>query len=104
MSRLKKIAIGFSMLSIIAMAIGWFRFVSPLRHSVSVGEAMLAKQVCSCVYLAKRAEPDCRADLMASMDRIELEVIRDESRTRAWITGFGERSAVYREGLGCTLE
>ena len=28
----------------------------------------------------------------------------DPEGTRAWLPGFGERVAVYRDGLGCTLE
>ena len=82
----------------------WWGFYRPTRHAVDIGAGMLAKQVCSCLYVAKRSVEDCRADQFESMDRIEVEVLRGEGRVRAWIPVLGARSAIYREGLGCTLE
>jgi hypothetical protein len=84
--------------------LGWFRFYLPTRHAVDIGAAMLAKQVCSCVFVAGRDVADCRADQFASMDRIQLEVRHDEGRVRAWVPAFGERSATFREDFGCSLE
>jgi hypothetical protein len=54
--------------------------------------------------VAGRDVADCRADQFASMDRIQLEVLRDEGRVRAWVPAFGERSATFREDFGCSLE
>ena len=65
---------------------------------------MLAKQMCSCVLLAGRSAGDCRADQFASMDAIEVDIDRVAQRVRAGVTGFGERTAIYRDGFGCTLE
>ncbi len=73
----------------------------PTRFAVDIGSGMLAKQMCSCIFVAGRDVEDCRADQFESMDPIQVEV---EQRVRAFVPGFGERFAVYREGFGCTLE
>lgn len=104
MSRKRKIAITLAILFVIVLVYGWFRFAVPLRYAVDIGAGMLAKQVCSCVYVAERELADCRADERAMTDPIQVEVLREENRVRAWITGLAERTAIYREGLGCSLE
>ncbi len=104
MSRLGKIATGVGVGLVLGLGFGFFRWYLPTRHAVDIGAAMLAKQVCSCIYLAGRDVADCRADQFETMDPIRLEVLRDEGRVRAWIPTLGERTAIHREGLGCTLE
>ena len=93
---------GLAVAVAIAMGLVVWRWYLPTRFAVDIGAAMLAKQVCSCVYVANRSRADCRADQFSSMDPIALEILRDPER--AWVTGFGERTAVHREGLGCTLD
>ena len=90
--------------AVIATAVAVWRWYLPTRFAVDIGAAMLAKQVCSCVYVANRSRADCRADQFSSMDPIALEILRDPERVRAWVTGFGERTAIHLEGSGCTLE
>jgi hypothetical protein len=104
MSRPKKIALGVLVSFFAIVAFVWVRFVAPTRFAVGIGAGMLAKQVCSCIYVAKRNVEDCRADQYESMDSIRLEVLDAEERVRAWVPGFGERISIYREGFGCTLE
>lgn len=102
MSVARKIALGAG--ALVLLGLGFFRWYLPTRYAVDIGAAMLAKQVCSCVYLANRSVADCRADEFATMDPIRVEVLRDEERVRAWVPALGERSAIHHEGLGCTLE
>ena len=104
MSRRKRILRGVAIAAAIATGLLVWRWVLPTRAAVAIGAGMLAKQVCSCVYIANRSVADCRADQFASMDAIDLEVLHDSGRVRAWLTGFGERTAIHREGLGCMLE
>lgn len=104
MSRGRKIASGLGVVLAIGLTFGYFRSYRPLQAAVDVGAAMLAKQICSCVYVADRELADCRADQFASMDQIQIEVLRDEGRVRAWVPALGERTAIYRDGFGCTLE
>ncbi len=104
MSRTKKVATGVTVVLAIGLATGYFRWYLPTRNAVDIGAGMLAKQVCSCVFVTKRDVADCRADQFASMDPIQLEVRSGENRVRAWIPALAERTAIHREGFGCTLE
>lgn len=104
MSRGGKIATGVGLVLALGIGAGSVLWYLPTRRAVDIGAAMLAKQVCTCVYVANREVADCRADESASMDPIQLEVLRDEERVRAWVPALGERSALHREGFGCTLE
>ncbi len=104
MSRTGKIASAVTVVLVAGLAFGFVRWYLPTRNAVDIGAGMLAKQVCSCVYVAKREVADCRADQFSSMDPIRVEVLRDENRVRAWIPALGERTAIYREGFGCTLD
>lgn len=104
MSRGRKIGLGVLAGVVVAVALVYTQWVVPTRYGVAIGTAMLAKQVCSCVYIANRSVADCRADQFATMDAIELEVLREQERVRAWVPGFGERTAAHREGFGCALE
>jgi len=103
-SRTGKVASGVAVVLLAGLVFGFVRWYLPTRNAVAIGAGMLAKQVCSCVYIAERDVADCRADQFSSMDPIRLEVLRDENRVRAWIPALGERTAIHTEGLGCTLE
>ena len=104
MSLRKKIGLGVGTLALVLLALGYTRFYVPTRFAVDIGAGMLAKQVCSCVYIAGRSVEDCRADEMAALDPIELEVLDPPGRVRASVPFFGERTALHRPGLGCALE
>ena len=95
---------GLGGLLAVAVVLLYWRWYLPTATAADIGEAMLAKQVCTCVYVANRNAADCRADQFPTMDLIKLEVLRDEERVRAWVPGFGERTAMHRAGLGCALE
>lgn len=104
MSRARKVVLGVVALLVLVALIGAWRWYLPTRYAVGIGAAMLAKQICSCVYIANRELADCRADQFESMDPINVELLPEEQRVRAWLSGFAERTATHREGLGCTLE
>jgi hypothetical protein len=104
MSRARKITIGIAATLAALVLLGWFRWYVPTRYAVDIGAGMLAKQVCSCLYLANRDLDACRADQFASMDPIQVEVLEQTRRVRAFVPAFGERFAIFSDGLGCTLE
>lgn len=69
-----------------------------------VGTGYVAKQVCSCVYVAGRDVDACRADLMPSMDPIDVQMLGDREGVRAsLLLGAVERTALHHPGSGCTL-
>jgi hypothetical protein len=77
-------------------------FLPSLRAEVQVGEGYLAKQVCSCMFVAGRDFAACRADVPEVMDPLSAEPLADG--VRAWLVGFGERTARYVPERGCALD
>jgi hypothetical protein len=104
MSTARKVVLSVLTVIIVGLLVAWSRFYVPLRDAVYIGNGMLAKQICSCVYIANRSVADCRADQFESMDRIQLALDRDAERVRAWVPAFGERTATHREGFGCSID
>ena len=58
----RRIALGAVALLLLGAAIGYFSWYRPTRFAVDIGAGMLAKQMCSCVFVAGRDEDACRAD------------------------------------------
>jgi hypothetical protein len=67
-----------------------------------VGSGYVAKQMCSCLYVAGRDFDACRRDIPESMDRIDAEPLEDRPGVRAHVIGL-ERIAVHTPGAGCRL-
>jgi hypothetical protein len=103
-SRRRRVGAGLAAVLLVCFALAFYGWYLPTRRAVEIGVGMLAKQVCSCLYVARRELDDCRADQFASMDRIQLVVVEAEQRVRAFVPAFAERSAIHRDGLGCTLQ
>lgn len=76
-----------------------------LETNLPIGTAYTAKILCSSVFVSGRPEADVlEEDLeMAPEYRIEAEVDREGATVAASFFGLFERTAVYREGLGCTV-
>jgi hypothetical protein len=100
----RRILIGLAASIAVALTVGYAQWFVPTRQDVAVGNAMLAKQICSCIFVAGRSLKDCRADQFESMDPIQVEVRAKPPGVRAFVPLFGERSASWSESFGCTLE
>lgn len=76
-----------------------------LETNLPIGTAYTAKILCSSVFVSGRPEADVlEEDLeMAPAYRIEAKVDRKEATVTASFFRLFERTAVYREGLGCTV-
>ncbi|HXK21301.1 MAG TPA: hypothetical protein VMS55_01355 [Myxococcota bacterium] len=72
-----------------------------LRAMASVGAGYVAKELCSCVFVAGRSLASCRPDVPESMDRVEAELLPDG--VRGFVPALAERVARYEPGFGCTL-
>lgn len=74
-------------------------------HRLSViGAGYIAKQMCSCVFVAERDFTSCRADMPPDMVRVQAEVLAGERGVHAWVPGIAERTARYTPDTGCTLD
>ena len=82
-----------------------------LRHAgrvLSVASAFYAKTLCSGVLLAQRNEnevvkQDVLADMSFGLRHLHREIYRERGLVAITTLGMGERLALFRPGLGCTL-
>jgi hypothetical protein len=74
-----------------------------LAPRASVGAGYVAKELCSCIFVAERDLASCRLDVPESMDRVEAELLEDGPGVRAKVPLLAERVARYAPGEGCTL-
>lgn len=100
---IQRLALVGALMLLLGGGIAYQLWYEPTRLAVGIGAGMLAKQLCSCVFVADRDLEDCRADQLESMDPIQVELDAERARVRAFLPGFGERLAVHRDGLGCSL-
>jgi hypothetical protein len=69
----------------------------------NIGAGYIAKQMCSCVFVAERDFTACRFDMPPDMARVRAALLDGERGVRAWLPGIVERTARYTPGTGCTL-
>jgi hypothetical protein len=103
MSTTRKAVLGLVALLVVGGGVGYLVWLRPFLALANVGIGYVAKQMCSCVYVAERSFDSCRPDMMESMDDIRAELTEDPPGVRAFVENFGERRALYHGELGCAL-
>ena len=101
-----KRALGWiALVLILGMAGAGFAYLPGFRKATAVGAGFVAKQMCSCVYVAGRSFESCRPEMMEEMAQVRSEALADgeETGVRAWVTLLAERRARFHEDFGCTL-
>src|SRR5262245_17282679 len=79
-------------------------FVIRIRPLAAIGAGLVAKQMCSCIFVDKRSEAACRPDLPPTTTNVRATVLQAEHAVRAWLPLFAERIARFHDdGGGCTL-
>ena len=73
-----------------------------LAQQAEIGAGMVAKQMCSCVFVGGRDAQACRLDLGPEMAAVRSEQLADG--VHAWVPLLASRTARVREGTGCTLD
>jgi hypothetical protein len=77
-----------------------------IRPYAQIGASYIAKQMCSCLFVAGRSEASCHAEFEPDIERFQVTVHRgkrpghDSVRTRMVIFSG---AAKYNEGYGCTV-
>ncbi|MEM7367168.1 MAG: serine hydrolase [Bacteroidota bacterium] len=80
-----------------ALAMGYLiRYICPIASSYA------AKTACSCLFVAERAEDDIKQDLHP-VSYVRLAIDWENKSVSGHVWGLARRTAVYRQGLGCTL-
>jgi hypothetical protein len=100
---LRRIALWAAAVLLLAALVAAVAYGPRLRRMAGEGAGYVAKQTCSCMYLAGRSFDACRADMPSSMDRIRAEVLDGSEGVRARVL-FLERRARHTPGRGCVLE
>jgi len=90
-------------LAILLLAIGFGGKYLIDRSPIFTGFA--AKDMASCLFIARRSQESIEAvDLNFSLVKMaSLDVDTIAKTVRATFLGFGEQTAVYRQGIGCAL-
>jgi hypothetical protein len=76
-----------------------------VRPYAQIGATYIAKQMCSCVFLAGRTEVSCRAEFEPDIDKFKVTVRHGKpghGAVRASMVIFSG-AARYAEGYGCTV-
>jgi len=98
---MKKILFAFAIILLLLLVVGGFY----LFPRLPVINGFAAKKTCSCTFIADRS--------LASIQESDLQIFpvnyttnridKEEKTVKTSLFGIGERTAVYRNGLGCTL-
>jgi CubicO group peptidase (beta-lactamase class C family) len=68
-----------------------------------IGSAYKAKRICSCVFLAGRNPDQVIREDVAGLGYIGFDIDKEAKSVTGNFLGLAKRTAIYREGLGCTL-
>ncbi len=107
MARRRFVSIGLLVVVVLLAAsyVGWVR---PTLAEAPIGSGYIASWLCSGVFISGRTLEDMRAqefgpetDPMLALASATVD--RQEMTTKASLWGLAPATAVYREGLGCTL-
>jgi CubicO group peptidase (beta-lactamase class C family) len=91
------------------LAVVWLAYVGFILWDIAlIGSAYKAKLLCSGVFVSKRdalsvLSEDLLADDMAILKHFDSSIDFQKRSVTAGIRGLATRTAVYREGLGCTV-
>jgi len=91
MSTRRRVVLGGVGLFVVAGVLVYAIWVRPFLAFANVGIGYVAKQMCSCIYVAERSFESCRPDMLESMDDIQAETTEDPPGVRAWVERFRDR-------------
>lgn len=90
-------------ISLIAVAALLIFGINYAWKTLPIATAYSAKIMCSCVFLSGREEASILEQDLSSFDGVDINVNYLDSTVVAKVMGLAKRTAVFREGLGCTL-
>jgi CubicO group peptidase (beta-lactamase class C family) len=68
-----------------------------------IATAYAAKRLCSCVFISHREPTAVLQEELKPYDFVHLDIDYGRKKVTGSILGMAKRTAVYRDGLGCTL-
>ena len=95
---------GLILLVILIGAGAWgYRQVAPVAQ---IGGSYIAKQYCSCVFVAGRSEGSCHAEFEPDISKFSVKADRSGLPAHAKVTArlaLFSGEATYTNGYGCTV-
>ena len=76
------------------------------RPYAQIGGTYIAKQVCSCVFVAGRSDASCHAEFEPDINKFSVKIHRSSRPGRNWVRTrllIFSSAASYTEGYGCTV-
>ena len=73
-----------------------------VRPYAQIGGSYLAKQVCSCVFVAGRSDASCHSEFEPDIDKFKVKISHRRHTVRARLLIFSG-AASYAEAYGCTV-
>jgi hypothetical protein len=98
--RWRVVVVLLALLAVLGAGGAWWR----LRPLAQVGAGYVAKQMCSCVFVAERSFESCRSDMLPSLHRVRAERLPGGAGVRAFLPLLADRTARFHGATGCTLE
>ena len=84
---------------LVAGAVAAYLLVRPYAQ---IGGTYIAKQVCSCVFVAGRSDASCHAEFEPDIDKFQVRINHHRRTVRTRLLIFSA-AATYAEGYGCTV-
>ena len=86
---------------VVVLGCGAFTFL--MLEVAPVGTAYTAKRMCSCVFVAHRDPSSVLREELGKYGYISTDIDYKNKTVTGSILGMAKRTALYRDGLGCTL-
>ena len=97
---MKKRLLGISSIAVLVLLVIGVNYA---WKALPIATGYSAKIMCSCVFLSNREEASIIQQDLSSFDAVDINVNYLDSTVTAKVMGMATRTAVFREGLGCTL-
>jgi hypothetical protein len=90
-------------LALLAIAIGVVLFLVNARRTAEIGGAFVAKQMCSCLFVAGRTYESCLTDFDPSVLK-QMDITYIDRKVIVNAAGLDQSAAELTPGFGCAVE
>lgn len=95
--------ITFAVLALVGGSV-WQFWLKEQMAFAQIATAYVAKQTCSCRFVAERSLESCLVDFTQDVSQLEVSEVPERRAVKASALGLIVETASYRPGLGCALD
>lgn len=108
LGRARKSWLVFGIIAISALLVAGALYLPPLSRVALLGSSYMAQQICAGVFISKRSfsdvlEEDLSGPGLEPLQLFTPDLDRETQQVSASAFGLFGQTAIYRQGLGCTL-